>query len=295
MAGPPVTTHVPSGLNEASKTVPPWPLSTRIVSPVRAFQIRASPSTLAVTTRPPSRENSTESTSSRWPTSSHSAVEPHDRAVDRRARVARRLGRGRSGRRAQRAAAAGSPTCARSRPPRRRDPVARAGRWRPDRAVVPRKDRPRRAGVHLPRPRGPVPARCQHRVLVVAEAGAAHMVPCSESTASRSTRRALPRPVRRRRSTRRQAAGESVEADVVCAALTGPSNVRTRPAVALPDDRVAVRAGGRDPTAVRAEHGAVHRRRMRRAIASETVAVEHGSHRAARDDEAVRARVPRPR
>ena len=69
LAGPPVTTGRPSGLNEASKTVPPWPLSVQIVSPVRVSQMRASPSLLAVTTLEPSRETSTESTSSVWPAS----------------------------------------------------------------------------------------------------------------------------------------------------------------------------------------------------------------------------------
>ena len=90
--GPPVTTHTPSGLNEASETVPPCPLITTRVLPVRAFQIRASPSLLAVTTLRPSGENSAERTSARCPRS----VTPLSRRTTAPSMVARgsRVGSG---------------------------------------------------------------------------------------------------------------------------------------------------------------------------------------------------------
>ena len=257
---------------------------------MRVFQIRASPSLLAVTTRRPSGENSTERTSSRCPRSVTPLSSRTTAPVDRRARVLGRLGRGRPRRGAEERLQLRHPRTHRPIVAARREPVA----WKEDRGldrtVVPREDSPRRARLHLPGPCRAVPARGQHQILVVAEARAPHLV---------AVQREHRLPVARGGPDARGAVArgddersrEVVEPDVVGASPGGPSNVRTRrpspsQTIASPSD-----AGRRDQLPVGAERGAVHGRRMIENGERETVAAEDGCPALPRDDEAVQ---PRP-
>ena len=148
-------------------------------SPVRASQMRASPSLLAVTTREPSRDTSTESTSSVWPVSV--TLPPRRSGTSRpsRSHAGRRLAAvARVERAGVRCGSCGNPRPHRAVVAGSREPVARAKKAR-SRCRCGRGNGSRPAGLDLPRPGGPVAARGQDRVLVGAEARPADLVPCS--------------------------------------------------------------------------------------------------------------------
>ena len=230
--------------------------------------MRASPSLLAVTTREPSRDTSTERTSSRCPVSVTSPdgsrrVTSDPSTVARGSRVRRGAGVERSG--LERRLQLRHPGAHGAVLARRRESVAGDEHGSSDGLCVPRKDGARTAGLHLPGPGRPVAARRQDRVLVGAEARAADMAAVQRHDRLGVTAAHVPDAcgavaAGRRRARRER--GLKLTSKMLLFS-PGPRSVRSRCSGPSPDDRVAVRAGGRDQQPVRAERRAVHARGMR--------------------------------
>ena len=168
-------------------------------SPVRASQMRASPSLLAVTTRVPSRDTSTESTRPAPVSVTVNSTPLEGSRRTRRGRRARIECRPRS-RQSREPAASGGCNCAsqvRTVPSSLAvaSPVAGEENGTGDRVLVARRRRARGAPVSTFQVAGGlVAARRQRRVLVRAEARAAHLVPVQRhdrylSTAAARSRR----------------------------------------------------------------------------------------------------------